>query len=59
MAIYSDTVPGTYSLLACANRGDTKVPEVNDASNCRTATGTITVHDVPNLAVRMITEPPP
>jgi subtilase family serine protease len=60
VAIYSDTLPGTYSLQACANRGEAEVVETNatDASNCGTALGTITIHDVPDLVVKMISEPP-
>jgi subtilase family serine protease len=60
VTIYSDTIPGPYSLQACANRGDTEVVESNatDVSNCRIASGTIIVHDVPDLEMRMISEPP-
>jgi subtilase family serine protease len=60
VTIYSDTIPGPYSLQACANRGDTEVVETNatDLSNCRTASGTITVHAVPDLVMKVVTEPP-
>jgi len=58
VTIYSDTVPGTYSLLACANRGETKVSETNELNNCLTVAGSITVHDVPDLAVMALSNPP-
>jgi subtilase family serine protease len=45
-------------LRACANGKDPKIPESNTGNNCRQATGTITVADVPNLLVVGITEPP-
>jgi subtilase family serine protease len=57
VAVFSDTVPGTYQLQACADGGGI-VPEAVETNNCRTATGTITVEDIPDLRVTAITNPP-
>ncbi len=57
ISVYSDTKPGTYFLQACAD-GDTDVSESNEGNNCKTTTGTITVNDVPDLTVTVLTSPP-
>ena len=55
--IFSDTLPGTYRVEACADSGGT-VRETAEQNNCRLTTGTIIVHDVPDLAVTSIGSPP-
>jgi len=57
VSIYSDTVPGTYHLQACADGGDT-IPEAAEGNNCLATTGTITVQDLPDLVVTAISDPP-
>jgi subtilase family serine protease len=57
LEIYSDTIPDTYSLQACADGAGT-VGEVNESNNCLTASGKIIVHDVPDLVMKTLTEPP-
>jgi subtilase family serine protease len=56
--IYSDTIPGTYFLRACANGKDPKIPESNEGNNCRQTTQTIIVRNGPDLAVTAISDPP-
>jgi subtilase family serine protease len=57
LEIYSDTIPDTYSLQACADGAGT-VGEVNESNNCLTASGKVIVHDVPDLVMKTLTEPP-
>jgi hypothetical protein len=57
VALYSDTLPGTYQLQACAD-GKEFVAESDESNNCTTAAGTITVHQVPDLLVTSVTNPP-
>jgi subtilase family serine protease len=59
IAIYSDTVPGTYRVRACANSKEPKVPETDTTNNCLLSSGTLIVQDVPDLVVTAISEPPP
>src|SRR5262249_47619169 len=56
-AIYSDTVPGTYFLQACAD-GAGLIQEPHEDNNCFTTTAKITVLDTPNLLVSAISDPP-
>ena len=56
ISIYSDTVPGTYFLEACAD-GDEQVNEQNE-NNCRISVGQVTVQEIPNLKVTTIDPPP-
>lgn len=57
LSLYSDTVPATYTLQACAD-GPKALAEENEANNCANAAQTITVLKVPNLLVSSITNPP-
>lgn len=57
IAVYSDTVPGTYLLQACADGGDL-IPEAVENNNCWTTTATITIQQPPNLVVTSIGNPP-
>jgi subtilase family serine protease len=57
VTIFSDTIPGPYSLQACADAGET-VGEVSESNNCRIATGTITINALPDLVMKMMSEPP-
>jgi subtilase family serine protease len=57
VVVYSDTVPGSYYLRACAD-GLSQVGEASEANNCTTTTATITVLDVPDLVVSSISDPP-
>ena len=57
VAVYSDTPPGTYQVQACAD-GKEFVAESVESNNCAIAAGTITVHQVPDLVVTSVTNPP-
>jgi subtilase family serine protease len=57
LSLYSDTLPGTYFVQACAD-GPKGVSEEAEGNNCLNAAGTITVQQVPNLVVSSITNPP-
>jgi subtilase family serine protease len=57
ITVYSDTVPGTYTLQACAD-GPKAVSEQNESNNCANATGTITIQQTPNLVVSSVGNPP-
>ena len=57
IAFYSDTLPGTYSLQACAD-GLEELAEVNEGNNCKTSGGTVTVQSVPDLTMTSIGNPP-
>jgi subtilase family serine protease len=55
--VFSDTVPGAYTLEACADGGET-LAEINENNNCKQATGQITIQQVPNLTVTSLLDPP-
>jgi len=57
LSLFSDTLPGTYFVQACADypKG---VSEDVETNNCRNAAGTMTVQQVPNLVVSSLTNPP-
>jgi subtilase family serine protease len=57
LEVYSDTVPGTYTLQACAD-GDDDNDELVETNNCANAAGSITVLEAPDLVVTSITNPP-
>jgi subtilase family serine protease len=57
LSLYSDTLPGTYFVQACAD-GPKGVSEDVETNNCLNAAGTMTVQQVPNLVVSSITNPP-
>ncbi len=64
ISVYSDTLPGTYKMQACAD-GPKIFTEAVETDNCRTAggtpanpAGTLTVSPVPNLVVSSISSPP-
>src|SRR5262249_42741418 len=57
VAVYSDTVPGTSFLAACAD-GLKVVTESNETNNCRSSTGKITVLQPPDLVITAIDDPP-
>jgi len=57
VAVFSDTLPGTYQIQACAD-GKEFVAESNESNNCLLAAGTITIHQVPDLVVNTIANPP-
>lgn len=54
VAVYSDTLPGTYQLQACAD-GKEFVAESVEGNNCTIAAGTITIHQVPDLVASSVT----
>jgi uncharacterized membrane protein len=56
LSVYSDTNPGTYSVLACADEDDA-VAEMSEANNCTTAVGAITILESPDLVVTSINNP--
>ena len=53
ISLYSDTLPGTYKMQACAD-GPKTFTEAVENNNCTDAAGTITVSAVPNLVVSSI-----
>jgi hypothetical protein len=56
--IFSDTVPGVYRLLACADGGQTIFEgAAGEANNCIVTTATIQVLDVPDLELSSIVNP--
>ena len=55
--MYSDAIPGTYNLQACAD-GDGDVSEGNENNNCTNAVGIITVQQAPDLIISSISNPP-
>src|SRR5262249_31593130 len=57
VAVYSDTVPGTYALQACADDDDVVI-ETDETNNCTSTTATVTVLQTPDLVVTSITNPP-
>ena len=57
ISVYSDTLPGTYKMQACAD-GPKTFTEAVESNNCTDAAGTITVVEVPNLVVSSIGNPP-
>ena len=57
LSLFSDTLPGTYFVQACAD-GPKGVSEEVEGNNCLNAAGTMTVQQVPNLTVSSITNPP-
>jgi subtilase family serine protease len=57
LTLYSDTIPATYTLQACAD-GPKTLAEQNETNNCANAAQTITVLKVPNLLVNAMTNPP-
>ena len=57
ISVYSDTLPGTYKMQACADGPKTFVEAV-ESNNCIDAAGTLTVVEVPNLVVSSISNPP-
>ena len=57
LSLFSDTLPGTYFVQACAD-GPKGVSEDVETNNCLNAVGTMTVQQVPNLVVSSITNPP-
>jgi subtilase family serine protease len=57
LSLFSDTLPGTYFVQACAD-GPKGVSEDVETNNCLNAAGTMTVQQVPNLVVSSLTNPP-
>jgi subtilase family serine protease len=57
LEVYSDAIPGTYNLQACAD-GDGDVSEGNENNNCTNAVGIITVQQAPDLIISSISNPP-
>jgi subtilase family serine protease len=57
ISVYSDTVPGTYSLQACADGGG-DISETVESNNCTTAAGLVTIEEVPDLIISSISNPP-
>jgi uncharacterized membrane protein len=57
LSLFSDTLPGTYFVQACAD-GPKGVSEDVEGNNCLNAAGTVTVQQVPNLTVSSISNPP-
>ncbi len=57
ITVYSDTAPGTYRMQACAD-GPKAVAETAEGNNCKDATGTLVLQQVPNLIVASIGNPP-
>ena len=55
--LFSDTLPGTYFVQACAD-GPKGVSEEVEANNCLNSAGTMTVQQVPNLVVSSVSNPP-
>jgi subtilase family serine protease len=56
--VYSDTVPGSYFLQACAD-GEKQLHELEEDDNCFTSSGhPITASPVPNLVVTQVGNPP-
>ena len=56
LSVFSDTIPGTYSVQACAD-ADEDVSEVSDSNNCTTAVEAITILESPDLVVTSINNP--
>jgi subtilase family serine protease len=56
ISVYSDTVPGTYTMQACAD-GDDQNDETDETNNCKDA-GTITIDQAPDLTVTVLSNPP-
>jgi hypothetical protein len=56
VTVPSDTPPGSYYLVACAD-DLTVVPETNEGDNCRASTGRVVVQHA-NLAVTALSNPP-
>jgi len=57
VGVYSDTVPGTYTLQACGD-GDGDFSEATESNNCKTAAASIVVQDVPDLIISSLSNPP-
>jgi subtilase family serine protease len=57
LSLFSDTLPGTYFVQACAD-GPKGVSEEAEGNNCLNAAGTMTVQRVPNLVVSSVSNPP-
>jgi subtilase family serine protease len=57
VVLFSDTVPGTYRLQACADGGG-DLTESDETNNCATSDGTIAVSDGPDLVVISVGSPP-
>ena len=57
LSLFSDTLPGTYFVQACAD-GPKGVSEEVEGNNCLNAAGTMTVQQVPNLVVSSVSNPP-
>ncbi len=57
LAIFSDTLPGTYRFLACAD-GPEDQPETIETNNCRESLGTIVVEQTADLTVSGLSAPP-
>jgi subtilase family serine protease len=55
--IFSDTIPGTYVVEACAD-GPELLSEIKENNNCKRSTGQITVQEVPNLITTAVSDPP-
>jgi uncharacterized membrane protein len=57
LTLFSDTLPGTFFVQACAD-GAQGVSEEVEGNNCRNSAGAMTVQQVPNLVVSSISNPP-
>jgi subtilase family serine protease len=57
VTLYSDTVPNTYVLRACAD-GPGIIPESGEGNNCRTSAGLLQVLAPPDLTVTAVANPP-
>lgn len=54
--IYSDTVPGEYQIMACADAVEL-IAELAEGDNCTTTTGTLIVDEGPDLKVTQLKTP--
>src|SRR5262249_1591970 len=57
LQVFSDTLPGTYTLQACADGDDTNV-ETDETNNCTLAANSIIVDQAPDLIVSALSNPP-
>lgn len=55
--LFSDTLPGTYTLQACADGVEDMAEEI-ESNNCRSSLGTIVVEQMPDLRVTALSAPP-
>ena len=56
LSVFSDTIPDTYSVQACAD-ADEIVSEVSNSNNCTTALEEITILESPDLVVTSLNNP--